>query len=153
MTIVGDEHLIRLESGTISVDALLQRMQRLEAGILHLREVNGQTPAGAEVTLTRCGELLRQEPGVCSVIVDLTEAVSKPGSAYREYMAAWAERQPAFHAAYVLPPVGAITRMALRFVIGRMMAGHPNSTSSLHDTFDEALAEAQRRRGSLKRNA
>ena len=153
MTRVGDEHVIRLEAGTATVDELLQRMRRVDRGILHLREVNGQTPAGAEVTLGKCGEMIANEPDGCVVIVDLSEATSKPSSAYREYMANWAEGQPAFHAAYVLPPVGAITRMALRFVIGRMMVGHPNSSSSLHDTFDEALVEAHRRRGSLKRNA
>ncbi len=121
---------------------------------MHLREIDGQTPEGGRLTLGKCEDLMsgRSTPGNV-VIVDLTEATSKPSSAYREFMTEWASRLPPFHAAYVLPPVGAVTRMALRFVIGRMMAGHPSSTSSFHDTFDEALIEGKRFLATMKLNA
>ena len=127
----------------MSVGALLERVSSPEPGILVLREVDGQTVEGAAITLGRISELA-EEMDHFAVIVDLSEVPTRPASDYREFMEKWAMAMPPFHTAYVLPPVGAITRMALRWVALRVLKVHPESTSSNHDSVAEAVAHCRR---------
>ena len=137
-----DDRIIELANRNMTVAELRERVQAVAPNIFYLKEVDGQTVAGARVTLGRISELIGDQKDF-AVVVDLSDTPSRPASDYRELMEQWAKSQPPFHAAYVLPPVGAITRMALRFVALRVMKVHDASTSSYHDDGDSAVAHCR----------
>ncbi len=132
------EELIELADRRMTVSELRARVSTVDGNIHVLSECEGQTLAGARVTFARLSELIQPE-ALFAVVVDLGEVTSRPPTDYREYMEDWARTLPPFHAAYVLPPVGALTRMALRFIALRVMKVHDKSTSSYHDSLEEAV--------------
>lgn len=136
------DRVIELGKNNMTVRELRERVTAVEPSIVILEEVDGQTVEGAEITLGRITELVR-DVGPFAIIVDLQRVPSRPASDYRECMERWARTMPPFHTAYVLPPVGAITRMALRWVALRVLKVHEDSTSSDHESIEDAVAKCR----------
>ncbi|MEZ4447270.1 MAG: hypothetical protein R3B72_49780 [Polyangiaceae bacterium] len=136
---VGDEERLQVGHARLTLDELRARVQVVAPGVICYEELDGQTVGGAQVML---GQVKALADGMdqFAVIVDLRDVPTRPSAEYREFMVEWAKGMPPFHAAYVLPPVGALTRMALRWVALRVMNVHESSSSSDHESVEDAVA-------------
>ncbi|MCA9619787.1 MAG: hypothetical protein KC731_12260 [Myxococcales bacterium] len=142
---LADDDMINDRAGQpLSCKTIRARAEILEPGILLLRELPNSNAAVLAVLIDHAKELVAKEED-CVVIIDLTEATSRPDPAMMRVISDSAS-DFGIHVACVQPS-SIVVKAVLKFVFGRV-AGIMNN--SIHDTREEALAEARavrRRRG------